>query len=224
MLWGDDRRDQQHARQRRVEGRADERLRASFGEQHHEREDRHERHRGERRRPCALLPPERPGQRGERQEGAGHRACERAHGGERERRRLPAVLRRQQRSETQREPEVEGHASGEQGDRGADREEHGGAGEAAGDQRSEQGGGERHAERGKQLGTDGPAERGREQAVGGKMVPAVPRVVPEREAFPAEQVAAVGGGGEVRAGWSGDHIRQPQQGGDRPCGHPRRTR
>jgi hypothetical protein len=69
----------------------------------------------------------------------------------------------------------------------------------------EQRGGRHGGERERQRRAEQPRERRRQDAVGGRVVPAVPLAVPDREALLAEQVGAEGVGREV------DRARLPDQ-------------
>src|SRR5207245_6361754 len=105
-------------------------------------------------------------------------------------------------------------AGAEREQRGAER---GGArGEVTVDDAREERGGGGHGERGEELRAERGGERGREQRVREQVVPAVPRVVPQREAGAREEFAAIGGGGEVRAGGRDDEIHNGERGGEDP--------
>ncbi len=63
-------------------------------------------------------------------------------------------------------------------------------------------------------------EPGREHRVGEQVVPAVPRVVPQREPRFGEEVAAVARRREIRARRGEDHVDQPEPRRERPRGGP----
>ena len=66
------------------------------------------------------------------------------------------------------------------------------------------------------------AERREQHAVAGHVVPAVPAVVPEREARAVEQAGAVGLRGEVRRRRSGRQVDGADRSGEQECRHRRR--
>ena len=88
--------------------------------------------------------------------------------------------------------------------------------EKAVEERREQGGDERHRDGRHELRADQRAEGRSQQRVREQMVPAVPRVVPERETDPAEQVAAIRRRRQIGARWREDHIDEARRRRDRP--------
>ena len=215
--------DSEHSRQLRVEGGGHERLRAAFREREREQHDRSERRDRQRARPRAPRAGERPCQEREREERAGNGAGERRQHAQRQRGRKKRAPRRQHRAEADRQAEVERDAAGEQCDGGADGEPRGGdtrraRGEAAVDQAGEQRGGDDHRDRRQRLRSDQRSQRGRKHGVGEQVVPAVPRVIPQREARAREQAAAVARRGQVGAGGRDDQVGERERGRDRPRG------
>ena len=141
---------------------------------------------------------EREGHAGHRQEEPGHRAAERAEEGEHDRERVAAALQREQCGQPER------HADRE---REPAREQQRGRGHAEPDRAparalgAEVAAGERLEERGRGHARRAPAppaapssqrDRRRDDAVGGRVVAAVPLAVPDREALLAEQLGTEG--------------------------------
>ena len=133
----------------------------------------------------------------------------------------------EQRGQPEREAEVERDAVGEQLDGRAEREPdrrdaRGSRREPTVDQQREHGGRGNRRQRCLELRSDPRSERRSKDGVGGQVMAAIPGVVPEGEAGPGEQVAAVGSRGEVAAGRRGDHIGETKQGRQSGRDRPRR--
>ena len=224
--------DDEDGGERRVEGRADERLRAAFREDDGEDGDRDQRREHQRPRARSRRPVRRgdaPRERAEREERARDGARERRQDSDEQRLGPASPLCQHERAEPQREAEIERNAAGEQRDAGARREEEGagprGAGrEATRDRELEQRRRGDHRDGCEQCRTDRGSQRGRDDRVGGQVVAAVPAVVPDREAEAREEVAAVAGGGQVGALGSEDQIGDRQQRGERPRRRPAQHR
>ncbi len=203
------------------EGREDEWLLAAGGKRERQRAERTERRKCDQRAP-APISGQHHGDARERQKEAGNRAAANRERGEPGGKHEMASLEGEQCPQTDRDPQREGEAAGEQHRRGARPEPKGRKARAVAVTMTGEGAeqpGSRHRGQGaNQPRPEGGSERREEDAVAGQVVAPVPVVVPEQEAVRGEQVGAKRLRRMIGAGGLQDQVRDREDGGHEHAG------